>query len=81
MSWDSEFPLPVMDWEVVDAGNPHCCGGLHAAAVTISHRLRDCFLAKFWVRCWECDLKMGPYDTQLDALSAVRRLERIACRR
>ncbi len=38
-----------------------CSEDRHLAVVTVSHRARDLFRRRYWIRCWECDLKVGPF--------------------
>lgn len=33
----------------------------HLPAVIYTRRARDLWRKRFWVRCWDCDLKRGPY--------------------
>jgi len=44
-----------------------CEKGLHAPVVTVSHRIQDWLRGRYWVRCWNCDLKEGPFDTRTEA--------------
>lgn len=37
------------------------------AVVTVTHRLRDRFQRRWWVRCWYCDLRLGPFATRREA--------------
>lgn len=32
----------------------------HTTVVTYTRRLRDGFRRRMWMRCWDCDLRIGP---------------------
>lgn len=44
----------------------------HLYAVTCSRRLRDWFRKRYWVRCWECELLVGPFLSKDEACKEVR---------
>lgn len=33
----------------------------HLPCVVYTRRWRDLFRKRYWVRCFECDLRVGPY--------------------
>jgi hypothetical protein len=33
----------------------------HLTTVVYTRRLRDWFCKRYWTRCWDCDLREGPY--------------------
>lgn len=47
----------------------------HLPQVTVSHRLRDGYGARFWIRCYECDFVLGPFARGEQARAAQRVLE------
>jgi hypothetical protein len=51
----------------------HWCGpgGMHLPTIVTTMRLRDCFRKRYWIKCWECDLVLGPY-TASEADKALR---------
>lgn len=49
--------------EIHNIGAPGCVGGCHLPTVTVS----GWFRRKYWIRCWECDLRVGPFRDRSDA--------------
>jgi hypothetical protein len=45
--------------------------GLHSGMITYSRRIRDLFLKRYWLRCWDCELCVGPFDKEDDARIAM----------
>jgi hypothetical protein len=39
----------------------------HLAVVVYTRRWRDWFMLRYWVRCWDCDLRKGPFKTKQEA--------------
>lgn len=48
---------------------PESCqwGARHLPVVVFTRRARDLFRQRFWVRCWECSLRLGPFATRASA--------------
>lgn len=47
----------------------------HLPLVVYTHRPRDFFRARYWVRCWACDLCDGPYEIPAMAQYERERIE------
>lgn len=47
----------------------------HLTVVTYSRRVRDFFRMSFWVRCWHCDLKLGPFTSREGAEEEAKAVE------
>lgn len=45
----------------------------HLPVVTYTRRVRDFFRVRWWVRCWECNLCLGPFELR-EMASLERRL-------
>jgi hypothetical protein len=61
--------------EILNIGTPGCGRGHHYPAVTTSFSLRK-WKKLYWIRCWECKLRLGPWITQEMAYSVVKNLNR-----
>lgn len=35
----------------------------HLPVVVYTRRVRHHFRRRFWVRCWTCELRLGPFET------------------
>ena len=60
--------------DFVNPGDRCCCDGRHLPAVTTSFdwlRMRG----RFWIRCWVCDLKIGPFTDRSTAEYVIQRLD------
>lgn len=42
-------------------------GDNHLPTVTVSRRPRDRFRRRYWVRCWACPMRLGPFYSALEA--------------
>jgi hypothetical protein len=62
--------------EFADFGKLECHRGYHMPVVTQRFSLLR-WKHQFWVRCWECDLKAGPFKSNADANYVVRNLKNI----
>ena len=47
----------------------------HHAVVVSSRRVRDGLRLRYWVRCWVCDLRRGPFTTRAEADNCRRHAE------
>ena len=47
------------------------CRGKHVATMTFTHRPRDGFRRRWWIRCWNCDLRLGPYTSRAETEERV----------
>lgn len=63
---DDHFELDRLGYSRCSSGKTHLC------TLTCSRRPRDWFRLRYWLRCWLCDLRMGPY---IDNNEACRALE------
>ena len=63
--------------QVLVAGDPACGTGFHFPCVTTKWKWRKLRL-EFYVRCWECDLFLGPFPTNEDAFQVIVRLNTAA---
>lgn len=39
----------------------------HLPCVTVTNRLRDRWHTRWWIRCWGCELRLGPFERREDA--------------
>jgi hypothetical protein len=45
----------------------------HLTIVVCRRRLRDFFAKRYWVRCWKCNLRVGPFlDEKMAELESAR---------
>jgi len=44
----------------------------HETCIVYKRRWRDLLLKTFWVRCWSCDLRLGPMTSPEVALPTAR---------
>jgi hypothetical protein len=56
-------------------GNACPWGDRHLPVVVWSRRIRDRFRRRFWVRCWECQLRLGPFTSAGEADNCRRDVE------
>lgn len=47
----------------------------HSPLVTSTRRWRDRLRERYWVRCWSCDYRSGPYESLDEAQERCRVLE------
>ena len=59
--------------EIHNIGSVGCGDNCHYPTVTVSGWLRQ----RFWVRCWWCELKIGPFSHRDDAISVILALEHL----
>lgn len=45
---------------------------LHLYTLTYTRRRRDWFRKRYWLRCFECDIKAGPYYDEETARGVLR---------
>jgi hypothetical protein len=55
-----------------DPERPALCPEDHEPRVITTRRPRDWFRRRYWVRCWKCDLRLGPYRYLTVAHAAAR---------
>ena len=39
------------------------CDERHNVTITSTRRMRDLFQRRYWIRCWNCSLRSGPFVT------------------
>lgn len=44
------------------------CWGSHLAVIVARRRWQDLFAKTYWVRCWDCALRLGPFPDRGFAL-------------
>lgn len=47
----------------------------HLPSVVYTRRVRDLFRRRYWVRCWQCDLALGPFPDRGFARSVEASLD------
>lgn len=75
--------LPRQSDGLVEVGVLDSCpwGDRHLPTVTYSRRLRDAFRRRYWVRCWECPMRLGPFGSPKEADNCRRDVEQIGALR
>jgi hypothetical protein len=53
---------PPPDQHNHDGSNDECWGGRHLPVVVYTRRPRDLFRRRYWLLCWECDFRQGPFE-------------------
>jgi hypothetical protein len=57
-----------------------CTYTYHLPIVVTTRRRRDWFRRRYWVECWDCELKLGPYAKIYEAHAAMSALEKMPAR-
>lgn len=63
-----------------NAGDRDCFDDRHLPVVVYSRRLGDRLRRRYWVRCWECSLRFGPYLSAREAQNCRRHIEQVGAR-
>lgn len=56
-------------------------GDRHLPTVVFTRRLRDRLRRRYWVRCWTCPMRLGPFGSPREADNCRRDVEQIGALR
>ena len=56
-------------------GRHHCRAGEHLVTVVSTRRVREALGKRYWIRCWSCDVEVGPYRSWRVAWAEAFRLQ------